>query len=84
MAEHADPSTLNIQPRMRRMVYEVLAKEPAGRSVKDLLRSGNIGEVDLRQTLRKLDEAGLAQRVKGTWRAIPLRGADPGSNQEIS
>ena len=77
MAELADSSTLNIQPRQRRMVYEDLAKEPSGRSVKDLLRDGDIPEVDLRETLRKLDSAGLARRIKGTWRAIPLQGADP-------
>jgi hypothetical protein len=79
MAEHADSSTLNVQPRQRRMVYADLAKEPAGRSVKDLLRDGDIKEDDLRETLRKLDSAGLAQRIKGTWRAIPLQGADTGS-----
>jgi hypothetical protein len=79
MAEHADASTLNIQPRQRRMVYENLAKEPAGRSVKELLRDGDIAESDLRETLRKLDTAGLAQRIKGTWRAIPLQDADPES-----
>ena len=79
MAEHADSSTLNIQPRQRRMVYANLAKEPAGRSVKELLRDGDIPESDLRETLRKLDRAGLAQRIKGTWRAVPLRSADVGS-----
>lgn len=79
MAEHPAPSTLNVQPRQRRMVYEDLAKAPAGLSVKDLLRNGDIPESDLRETLRKLDSAGLAQRIKGTWRAIPLQGADPGS-----
>ena len=79
MAEHADSSTLNVQPRQRRMVYEDLAKEPSGRSVKELLRDGDIPEVDLRETLRKLDSAGLAQRIKGTWRAIPLQGVDTGS-----
>jgi predicted transcriptional regulator len=77
MAEHADSSTLNVQPRQRRMVYEILAREPSGRSVKELLRDGDIPETDLRETLRKLDTAGLAQRVKGTWRAIPVHGADP-------
>jgi predicted transcriptional regulator len=82
MAQHANFSTLNVQPRQRRMVYEDLAKEPSGRSVKELLRDGNIPEDDLRETLRKLDSAGLAQRVKGTWRAIPLQGADPTSGQD--
>jgi hypothetical protein len=83
MAEYADSSTLNIQPRQRRMVYEVLAKQPSGSSVKDLLRTGDILESDLRETLRKLDRAGLAERIKGTWRAIPLQGADP-VNEEVS
>jgi hypothetical protein len=64
------------------MVYEDLAKEPSGRSVKAMLRDGNLPEDDLRETLRKLHSAGLAQRVKGTWRAIPLQGADP-TNQEV-
>jgi hypothetical protein len=82
MAEYADPSTLNVQPRQRRMVYEDLAKEPSGRSVKELLRDGDIAESDLRETLRKLDSAGLAQRIKGTWRAIPLQGAAP-EHQEV-
>ena len=47
-----------------------------GFSVKDLLRDGDIPEDDLRETLRKLDKAGLAQRIKGTWRAVPLQDAD--------
>jgi hypothetical protein len=79
MAEHPDFSTLNVQPRQRRMVYEDLAKEPTGRSVKELLLESDIPEIELRQTLRKLDSAGLAERIKGTWRAIPLRDADPRS-----
>jgi hypothetical protein len=79
MAGHADSSTLNVQPRQRRMVYEALAKEPSGCSVKELLRNGDIAESDLRETLRKLDSAGLAQRIKGTWCAIPLQGAEPAS-----
>jgi DNA-binding transcriptional ArsR family regulator len=79
MADHPDASTLNVQPRQRRMVYEALAKEPAGRSVKDLLSDGDIPESELRETLRKLDSAGLAERIKGTWRAIPLQGLDAGS-----
>jgi hypothetical protein len=79
MAEHPNSSTLNVQPRQRRMVYEDLAKDPSGQSVKQLLRESDIPESDLRQTLRMLDSAGLAQRVKGTWRAIPLQDADLGS-----
>jgi hypothetical protein len=72
MAQRADSATLNVQPRQRRQVYEELAKVPAGRSVKELLDARDIPEAELRETLRKLDDAGLAERVKGTWRAIPL------------
>jgi hypothetical protein len=57
-------------------VYEGLAREPEGRSVKDLLRDFDMPEPDLRETLRKLDAAGLAQRVKGNWTAVPLESAD--------
>jgi hypothetical protein len=56
-------------------VYQHLADAPAGRSVKDLLSDFNMPEPDLRETLRKLDDAGLAQRIKGTWRAVPLEAA---------
>ena len=54
------------------VVYERLAGVPDGRSVKDLLQEVDIPEPDLRETLRKLDAAGLAQRIKGTWRAVEL------------
>ncbi len=67
-----DSVTLNVQPRQRRAVYEGLAQLPAGRSVKDLLGDFNIPESELRATLRKLDEAGLARRTKGVWCAVPL------------
>ena len=53
-----------------------LADAPEGRSVKHLLDELDINEVELRETLRKLDAAGLARRVKGTWVAVPLEGAD--------
>ena len=76
MPPRADAATVNLQPRQRRSVYMWLAKEPAGRSVKDLLGELDIPEVELRETLRKLDAAGLARRVKGTWVAVPLEGAD--------
>ena len=76
MAPRADSTALNVQPRQRRTVYEGLAKEPDGRSVKDLLADFDIAEPDLRETLRKLDAAGLAQRIKGNWTAVPLEGAD--------
>jgi hypothetical protein len=68
----ADSATLNVQPRQRRDVYERLAKLPAGRSVKGLLGEFEIPESELRHTLRKLDEAGLARRANGIWYAIPL------------
>jgi HEPN domain-containing protein len=57
-------------------VYEGLANAPDGRSVKELLREFDMQEDDLRETLRKLDSAGLAQRVRGSWRAVPLESAD--------
>jgi hypothetical protein len=59
-------------------VYEGLAKLPAGRSVKDLLGDFEIPESELRETLRKLDEAGLARRMRGTWSAVPLEIAEQG------
>jgi predicted transcriptional regulator of viral defense system len=82
MAQRADSAALNVQPRQRRQVYEELAKVPAGRSVKELLRDRDMPEQDLREALRKLDSAGLAQRIKGTWRAVPLETADHGSTTE--
>jgi DNA-binding transcriptional ArsR family regulator len=77
MAPLADPATLNVQPRQRRVVYAALAKLPAGRSVKDLLIQFKIPESELRESLRKLDEAGLAKRTKGTWSAVALETAEP-------
>jgi DNA-binding transcriptional ArsR family regulator len=74
MTTPVDSAALNVQPRQRRHVYEGLAKLPEGRSVKDLLEDFDIPEPELRETLRKLDEAGLARRVKGTWIAVPLDG----------
>jgi hypothetical protein len=53
-----------------------LADQPAGRSVKHLLDDLTIAEPELRETLRKLDAAGLARRIKGTWIAVPLEGAE--------
>ena len=79
MAGPADLSTLNIQPRLRRMVYEDLAKEPSGCSVKELLRDGDVPELELRETLRKLDSAGLAERISGRWRAVPLHDSGAGT-----
>jgi predicted ArsR family transcriptional regulator len=68
---------LNVQPRQRRNVYARLAEVPDGRSVKHLLAELDITEPDLRETLRKLDAAGLARRTRATWMAIPLEGSDP-------
>jgi predicted ArsR family transcriptional regulator len=76
MATRADAATLNVQPRQRRTVYMRLAEDPAGLSVKDLLVELDIAEPELRETLRKLDAAGLATRTKGKWMAVPLEGAD--------
>jgi hypothetical protein len=72
-----DAAALNRQPRQRRRVYTWLAEAPAGRSVKHLLGELDIAEPELRETLRKLDAAGLARRIKGTWMAVPLEDSDP-------
>ena len=77
MLTRPDAATLNVQPRQRRRVYSRLAETPGGRSVKHLLAELDISEPDLRETLRKLDAAGLAHRSKATWIAVPLEGADP-------
>ena len=77
MPSQADHATLNVQPRQRRTVYMRLAETPEGRSVKHLLGEMSIPEPELRETLRKLDAAGLAKRVKGTWVAVPLEGSEP-------
>jgi hypothetical protein len=68
---------LNVQPRQRRVVYEGLAKLPAGRSVRDLRADLGMPESELRETLRKLDQAGLARRTRGTWCAVPLETDQP-------
>jgi hypothetical protein len=85
MSPRADAAKLNVQPRQRRDVYEGLAKRPTGRSVKDLLSDFEMPESELRETLRKLDQAGLARRAKGVWWAIPLEPSDedptPGTDE---
>ena len=77
MAPRTTSAALNIQPRQRREVYHALGKVPAGRSVKELLTVVDMPEHDLRESLRKLDAAGLAQRYRGTWRAASGDGGDP-------
>jgi DeoR/GlpR family transcriptional regulator of sugar metabolism len=77
MSLRADAVTLNLQPRQRRSVYMWLAEAPAGLSVKNLLAEFDIAEPELRETLRKLDAAGLARRTGGTWVAVPLEVSDP-------
>jgi predicted transcriptional regulator len=72
MAQPATSAVLNVQPRQRRTVYQGLVDAPEGRSVRDLLKDLEIPEPDLRESLRKLDDAGLAQRIKGTWRAVDI------------
>jgi predicted ArsR family transcriptional regulator len=72
MIAHADAATLNVQPRQRRYVYTWLAGVEAGRSVKHLLDDLDIPEAELRETLRKLEAAGLARRTRATWMAVPL------------
>ncbi len=75
-----DARTLNVQPRQRRDVYECLAKQPEGRSVKQLLDELDMPESELRETLRKLDQAGLVQRTKASWHAIPIEPAPTGAD----
>jgi DNA-binding Lrp family transcriptional regulator len=72
MIGRADAATLNVQPRQRRTVYMWLAGEPEGQSVKRLLDELDIPEPELRETLRKLDAAGLARRTRAVWTAVPL------------
>jgi predicted ArsR family transcriptional regulator len=74
MPPRADRATLNVQPRQRREVYERLSAVSDGRSVRELLDDLAIPETELRETLRKLDEAGLAKRAKTRWWAVPLEG----------
>ena len=79
MPPPADAATLNRQPRQRRDVYEGLAVPPTGKSVKHLLLELEMPEAELREALRKLDAAGLARRMRGTWSAVPLDTAEPES-----
>jgi DNA-binding transcriptional ArsR family regulator len=79
MPSVADAATLNVQPQQRRSVYHALAKVPDGRSVKELLADVEMSELDLRQSLRKLDDAGLVLRVGRLWRAVQVESADPPS-----
>jgi DNA-binding transcriptional ArsR family regulator len=76
----ADAAMLNVQPRERRNVYAALAKVPEGLSVKELLAEIEMPEPIVRQSLRKLDEAGLAMRVGRLWTAVRLEGDDPPSS----
>ena len=72
MPARVDSSTLYVQPRQRRVVYEGLAQMPEGGSVKEMLEAFDIPEQELREALRGLDRAGLARRSRTTWNAIPL------------
>jgi DNA-binding transcriptional ArsR family regulator len=74
-ASHA--AALNVQPRQRRDVYQALARTPEGCSVKDLLAAVEMSETDLRQSLRKLDNAGLVLRAGRLWTAVQLDVPDP-------
>lgn len=76
MAAQVDIATLGRQPRSRRDVYDRLAAAENGRSAKDLVSEAGVPEADLRETLRKLEAAGLAQRVKGVWNAVPVEAPD--------
>jgi len=76
MPPRADAATLNVQPQQRRDVYEALAMLDTGRSLKDLVGDFEMPESELWEALRKLDAAGLARRMKGTWSAVPLETAE--------
>jgi predicted transcriptional regulator len=76
VATRTTSAALNIQPRQRREVYHALGKVSAGRSVKDLLADVDMPEHDVRESLRKLHDAGLAQRNRATWRAVSIDDAD--------
>ncbi len=71
MVTRVDTSTLDRQPRQRRIVYEHLANYADGRSVKELLSESDVPEAELRETLRKLEAAGLVQRSRAVWTAVP-------------
>jgi hypothetical protein len=72
MTTRVDAATLDRQPRQRRTVYERLAQDEEGRSVPELLRDTTVPEAELRETLRKLEAAGLVQRRRAVWTAVPL------------
>jgi hypothetical protein len=72
MITRVDAATLGRQPRQRRTVYEQLAKDAEGRSVADLLQDWSAPEAELRETLRKLEAAGLVERKRAVWTAIPI------------
>ena len=76
----ADSAMLNVQPRQRRSVYEALARTPDGLSVKELLADVEMSEPNLRESLRKLDAAGLVLRVGRLWTAVRIDGEDPPSS----
>jgi len=80
MPSAASAATFNVQPQQRRAVYEALAKVPDGCSVKELIPDVEMSELDLRQSLRKLADAGLARRVGRLWTAVALEMADPPSS----
>ena len=72
METQVDTSTLDRQPRQRRTVYALLARDADGCSVKQLLEDSTVPEAELRETLRKLEAAGLAQRSRAVWMAVPV------------
>ena len=72
MVTAVDASTLDRQPRQRRAVYQHLANGEDGLSVKELLQESDVPEAELRETLRKLQAAGLVQRSRAVWTATPI------------
>ncbi len=74
MTTRVDAATLGRQPKQRRTVYEHLARDAEGRSVSQLLEDSTAPEAELRETLRKLEAAGLVQRHRAVWTAVPIDG----------
>ena len=72
MTPPVDAATLGRQPKQRRTIYEHLAQDPEGRSVSELLQESSAPEAELRETLRKLEAAGLVQRHRAVWTAVPI------------
>jgi predicted ArsR family transcriptional regulator len=79
MTMRVDAATLDRQPKQRRTVYESLAQDAEGRSVAQLLQDWSAPEAELRETLRKLEAAGLVERKRAVWTAVPIEARSTGA-----